>query len=842
MTRLHLLKNFNNYYNRQLKIRETVNDYITDTSIFIKTINNVNFNIQDGLFTKIIINYVEDLSTPNYCLVESGYTDDDNNWVSTGFTRWFVIECKQERGLQYAISVKRDVLAEHYETIKLSECIIKKGYVDDSSILVFNQEEQQYNKKKTKELLIKDKTNQGYVVGFIASNTAGDAGNKIYTSYKGALQVDFDYSTLDASIKNLMAIGSGTPNRTTKRIYQNDPYNMTLKFNLGLTTDLDIGLGTNIVTHYDGYSYVRMSGGKGKAAYVNDTLTGYTDNGEGTYYKVLPSASAPSANVACLIVTYNANTEKPFYKNYAGLLANKFEGMNLNYFGRNFFSVSDTDMSYLAEYNGKICEISGTYYKVEIASYSVQSESASIPWTQLNLMKTILPTQSQVTVLQDNPGYILGKTPNEAQEGDFTLFAQTEQVYLRLVQQNTDIYTYLTPSANRNHLIDSPYDMFVIPYSEDLEYEYNNSSYYTNKNMAINLAQRLGEQSGTGQYDIQIVPFCPFTNIAVDGDGVPDFSLYNAQAIYSGLDDSVIGYYFWSETSSSKFQIEEERDELTLANSELTYKEITQLNKYILCSPDMASQWEFNPCMNNGISLWEISFDYRPYSSYVKVQPKWDYLYGQSSFDGMTDIRGLVYNGTNSITQLNDAWQTYLSTNKNYQNIFDTQINTQIKQYDIQNKAAWDTLIARSIGWGFVGPAMKTYYNIKEQEMQEQLQSVSLESQRKLFNYQLDNIQNQPKTVSKMTSINEDFRIFPFVEIYEGTANDITNFRNNIKWNGMTIMVVGHIENYLETGTETFIQATLLRYNEAIRIENDFTMVEEINVELNKGIYILKEE
>ena len=105
MTKLHLLKNFNNYYNRQLKLKSTVNDYITDSNIFIKTIDNVNFDIQDGLFTEAIINYNAALATPNYCIVETGSIVSDT-WVSTGFTRWFVIESKQTRGLQYKLALK----------------------------------------------------------------------------------------------------------------------------------------------------------------------------------------------------------------------------------------------------------------------------------------------------------------------------------------------------------------------------------------------------------------------------------------------------------------------------------------------------------------------------------------------------------------------------------------------------------------------------------------------------------------------------------------------------------------------------------------------------------------
>lgn len=116
--------------------------------------------------------------------------------------------------------------------------------------------------------------------------------------------------------------------------------------------------------------------------------------------------------------------------------------------------------------------------------------------------------------------------------------------------------------------------------------------------------------------------------------------------------------------------------------------------------------------------------------------------------------------------------------------------------------------------------------------------NMDISAQRQIFEYQLDNIQNQPDTIRKLTSINIDFRIFPFVEIYETTPQEKNIFEDNIRYNGMTIMVTGYIENYLKPDDETFIQGTIIRYNEDIQKENDYTLVSELNKELNIGVYI----
>lgn len=115
---------------------------------------------------------------------------------------------------------------------------------------------------------------------------------------------------------------------------------------------------------------------------------------------------------------------------------------------------------------------------------------------------------------------------------------------------------------------------------------------------------------------------------------------------------------------------------------------------------------------------------------------------------------------------------------------------------------------------------------------------MDMKAQKDIFNYQLDNIKSQPNAISKLTSINVDFRIYPFIEIYMGHSDDIKNFRNAMKWNGMTIMVQGYIREYLKPNQEeTYVEASILRFNDYVAQSCDFHLVTEINKELNKGLY-----
>ena len=841
MYNIHLFTNYNNYYNRQVKFKATLNEYLTDEDIFLMSFEKRNFVIADGIRTQHIIEYsAGNLPTPNYLIAEDEKTH--------AFTRWFVIECRLTRGCQYTLFLKRDTIADFYDSVKASPLLVKKGYVDDNNVLVFNKEMQEYNKVKKNELLIKDNTNSGYVVGFIDQDK--DHANKIYTSYKTDLQVDFDYSGLPSSITDLMAIGNATPNTTAKRFVEGDNRNaVELKTNYGAFHFWPAGNPPRATGYdYDFNIYAENSGTLYKFSTITETKT---EQSMGVYFSSTLNISSTfiyttTLTNSCIINCGQNGKPRTIAENVANYIANKFYStISLSYL-KNSFNIQSSEEAILNAYDGKICEIGGTYYKCEIKEYGASTlESTNISSYDLALYKSLMPTSTTLEMWANannnvTPQYASGHTPSDMTTSDFTLYAYTRQYYLKLVQQNTNIYTYLTSSSSRNHLVDNPYDMFVIPYSDEMVYEVNSTPYTSNKNMAINLAQAICQASGSSLYDIQIVPYCPFN---VPTSPSIDFSLVNSQPIYLDADDSVIGYYFWASKSSGEITLSETRGELTLSGDSYNYKEITQLRQYFLCSPNKESVYEFNPAMNKGVSEWKISYDYRPFSSYIKVQPKWNYLYSlnTSSYNGLTDQRGLLYNGNYSITQLNSAWSEYINSNKNYQAIFDTEIKTQLSQNQLQNKAYEETIGIRSYNLNPIKAVMNVIGMEREIDFMRETQSIDINARRQLFNYQLDNIKSQPNTIRKMTTINTDFRIFPFVEVYDTTPQDKENFDNLIKYNGMTIMVMGFMEQYLQDNTETFFQASVVRFTDFIGVENDYTLVSDINNELEMGLYITKE-
>ena len=101
------------------------------------------------------------------------------------------------------------------------------------------------------------------------------------------------------------------------------------------------------------------------------------------------------------------------------------------------------------------------------------------------------------------------------------------------------------------------------------------------------------------------------------------------------------------------------------------------------------------------------------------------------------------------------------------------------------------------------------------------------------FSLQLGNVQALPYTLTKVGAFDIDSTCFPMLEFYTCTEEEKEAFRNKITYEGMTLGIVDMLGNYL--ANEGYLQAQLIR-NEAII--SDTHMLEDIDAELNKGVYL----
>ena len=105
---------------------------------------------------------------------------------------------------------------------------------------------------------------------------------------------------------------------------------------------------------------------------------------------------------------------------------------------------------------------------------------------------------------------------------------------------------------NRYHLEDQPYDMFCIPYSEDLQIYKNGAELVkANKSIAVNMATQIAAATGSANvYDVQLLPYCP-ARYCILKDGT--FDIQNAKVDIikkEGAEgaEGAIGVVLWATT------------------------------------------------------------------------------------------------------------------------------------------------------------------------------------------------------------------------------------------------------------------------------------------------------
>ena len=102
-----------------------------------------------------------------------------------------------------------------------------------------------------------------------------------------------------------------------------------------------------------------------------------------------------------------------------------------------------------------------------------------------------------------------------------------------------------------------------------------------------------------------------------------------------------------------------------------------------------------------------------------------------------------------------------------------------------------------------------------------------------MYGYNLQNIQAVPTSLTKTSALTYNTRVWPFIEYYTCTDAEKDALRDKMKYNGMTIMKVGKLNDYL-LGEDKFYKGQLIRLN----IKVDSHMAYEIYNELNKGVYL----
>lgn len=158
---VNILTNFNNYFNRQVKVFPDIDDY-SDYINYIQT--GINFVPNNGINTSLVLGSNAHMfeGKGDYLIV----TDDSSNIDS----RWYILDSTRDRAGQYTLTLQRDVIADFYEQVINSPVFIEKATLIDSDNLIFNEENINVNQILTSQTLLKDRTKCGWFVGYYTKN------------------------------------------------------------------------------------------------------------------------------------------------------------------------------------------------------------------------------------------------------------------------------------------------------------------------------------------------------------------------------------------------------------------------------------------------------------------------------------------------------------------------------------------------------------------------------------------------------------------------------------------------------------------------------------------------
>lgn len=841
---------YNNYYNRIVK---KAGDSIDDYAEFLHygPVTGVyGFTPGDGVDTVQILgsNISSYDGKGDYLIAHNPETGEIDS-------RWFIIDCNRTRNGQWQLTLHRDLITDYYEPIINSPVFIEKATIPSSSPFIYNKEQVSLNQikmpysQKSPELLLKDVSECPWIVGYYSRNLANG-----------------DITTMEGTLPSL----SITPHITVSSLRNwdywqyctnNEEYSPALA--LPSQLKLDINIDSASISPRKHYNYA--------LTISEESVTGVTTlitNENNREFSTLSFDYGQFENYEVVNLFNNQYNRSELISRYAS--------------EANFLGLGERNA--LDRLNGDIIfdESTGKYYSISIRqgssreySQSVNSAGGGDANTFCGYLTRALKSIRDYEILEGEPN-----------QNTYIMKGTADVYTLTLYEYYTGSVTY-NVTNQRRHLEDAPYDMFAIPYSDTLIFDYEDQTVISNKELALRVAMNIVENSkpiditindpeysATNDdryvvYDIQLLPYCPILNRFIDDEPIMYMAaqdVYEYTVIEEG--DKAVGFIF--HPSKSKFTTTIELDEpINIVNKKIE----SQCDMYRFVSPNFNGQYDFNAAMNNGLYSVNVSCTYYPFNPFIQVNPDYDPngLYGQS----YGDVRGLTLSGDFSLPIITNAWTQFQLQNKNFENSFAKELKLLKAQ---QGWALTESIVGGTLGTvsgaasgamiGSMVPGIGTVVGAAvgagasliggalDAVKTGVLGSKAINTKEDLFRNQINNIQASPVTLSKISAFAENNRIFPFIEKYTCTEDEKKMLANKIAYNGMSLYEIGTINDYVNNTWEyngiesqNYIKGQLIRLDLEIETDieehglrkvhgEDFHVVNSIANELIQGVYI----
>lgn len=785
---------YNNYYNRMVKKEDSLEGYL-GYAVGSPLTGCINWNPNDGCDTEQVVNSFtwDTFENPDYVVVVNDANEIDS--------RWFVIENTRLRNGQMKLLLHRDVVVDNYQAILEAPMFIEKATpLSTNDPAIYNKENMDFNQIKVGETLLKDETGVPWVVGYIprdAFTAKNDKGDPVDTKITASIPKDTSY---DDSVE-VLSEDFKYYKYNSKQSYFGGAYKRDVEF----VIQVEVGVTPRSIVFC-------------KYGLTNTNVT-LTDN--------------PSLSMSLMEYTTN---KQDVVNRYVPSRIDEMIAESYSYTSAH----TESELQEFLSWRDKIIFETSTnkYWKVKIETDGLYDNP---------LITTIskVPSGDLFNIFAEGlVGTQISGTPDA---NSFGVVSYLSHYYMTFEEIAVNAEVSI---GDRAHLEDSPYDMFCIPYGKLQIYSGTTEGIETNPFIAIPIAVNIGAQSGSANiYDIQLLPYCPIRS-AIKEDGKFDISLKSYDEI-KDQSGNVLSYLFWADSSNFTFNIPVQIDGGTTIESRKIINE-TQMCR--LCSPNYSGVFEFNPAKNNGVNYVNVDATYKPYSPYIHINPDFKGLYG-SDFN---DNRGLILGGDFSLPQITNAWADYQLNNKNYQQMFDREIQNMEVQRDIQRKQQIASMVTGTLGGAAaggmtgsliaagpfagigagigaaLGAAASLGGGIGDLYLSEKLYNENLDYKKDMFGYQLGNIKALPSSLAKTSALTANNKLFPFVEYYSCTDEEVQALKDKLKYNGYSIGRIGKMIDYLQS-QPSYIKGQIIRIE---GIADDFHGLKAISEELYKGVFV----
>lgn len=796
---LYIYQGFNNYFNRQIKKYDTLAEYGSHSFSQI----NVNFNPNDNINTSLIIGGINNYDgSGDYLIVADG---------TEIISRWYILENARERGGQYKLTLRRDLITDFYQEVMDSTIYLEKGWINDvSNPAIFNAEQYSPNQIKINETPLMDKSKCKWLIGYVDKADKSDDktfwnGSEMRTDASGNIRYDEVVSSW--ADWDLYPFISG--NYTA-------PSNITFKWTRYSTT----------------YSYKYEANRNGFVSFAAERGT-------------------------------PTNTTKKLAEQWGADIAENYDALDEYSYSQLGADITMAQYQHLLNLNGKIVFSENEQQYITITATATASYGKS---DEINLTSSTAPRAWELLEEIGEPYYGISQESRYCYAS--TYYKRISTSYTTTSDRGIQNYKWQTSEQGHAHLVNEAYDAFAIPIateeagavhiwdgSVDEDGNPNYGWVVADENCAFITAHHLIETAGSGGYDLQLVPYSPLEDslIAEDSSG----TRFDVSQLTHGFDYSIVrlinntakGVIFWMTRNKFSHVINHSIENKT---DPIEIKKANQLDIYRLSSGDYSSQFEFSPVRNRGVSYFEADCTYKPFAPYIRVCPYFNAngLYGED----WNDARGLVCSNTNySISRANDAWATYERNNLNYLNSWQREIEhmDEMHKYDMISSGiraavggfgggAGVGLASSSVGLGVAAGVVSAGLGAVDVVNSHFRYQAEKDNSIAAHDENIANIKAQPNTLAATGANTINNKIFPLLVYYSCTEEEKTNFEYKLEYEGMTInRIVKNLSNFLSpTEYQTFIRGLLMR----IFVNEDNHLAQEIANELNRGIYIINNE